>query len=75
MSVTVTIPFEQIKEVVKQLSPAEVAELKAQLEAIAEPREDTRRKLQELLLQGPVMDDSQLEEIKKNRDRINRWRK
>ncbi len=75
MGVTVSIPFEQIKEMVKQLSSSEVAELKAQLEAIAKPVESTKSELQELLLKGPVMDENQLEEIKKNRERINEWRK
>ena len=75
MSVTVTIPFEQIKEIVKQLSPSEVEELKAQLETIAKPEENVKDKLRELLLQGPVMDEEQLEEIKTNRERINQWRR
>lgn len=75
MGVTVTIPFEQIKEMVKQLSSSEVAELKAQLEAIAKPVESTKSELQELLLKGPVMDENQLEEIKRNRERINEWRR
>ena len=75
MSVTVTIPFEQIKEIVKQLSPSEVEELKAQLETIAKPEENIKDKLRELLLRGPVMDEEQLEEIKTNRERINQWRR
>ena len=75
MSVTVTIPFEQIKEIVKQLSPSEVEELKAQLETIAKPEENVKDKLRELLLRGPVMDEEQLEKIKTNRERINQWRR
>jgi seryl-tRNA synthetase len=71
MSVTVTIPFEQIKEIVKQLSPSEVEELKAQLETIAKPEENVKDKLRELLLRGPVMDEEQLKEIKTNRERTN----
>ena len=75
MSVTLRIPFEQLKEIVKQLSPAEAEELKNQLEASAKLREEpTDNPLQELLRQGPVMDEAQIDEIKKNRDRINQWR-
>ena len=71
MSVILHLPFEQLKEMVKQLSPAEVEELKAELEASGQQKkESTRSKLQELLRQGPVMSEAQLNEIERTRERI-----
>lgn len=75
MSVTLRIPFEQLKEIVKQLSPAEAEELRAQLASFVERKEEPKSNpLQELLLKGPTMDEAQLKEMEKNRERINRWR-
>ena len=75
MSVTIAIPFDQIKEMIEQLSSAELEELKTQLENVAEQKKKSNQdRLKELLLQGPVMGKQQIDEIEEAREKINQWR-
>ena len=76
MSVTINIAFEQIKEMLEQLSASELDELKIELEKIvSRKKQSNTNRLKELVLQGPTMDDEQINEIVEARKRINQWRK
>ena len=76
MSITINIAFEQIKEMLDQLSASELDELKIELEKIAaKKKQSSANRLKELLLRGPIMSDEQINEIKEARKRINQWRK
>ena len=76
MSVTINIAFEQIKEMLEQLSASELDELKIELEKIvSRKKQSNTNRLKELVLQGPIMDDEQINEIAEARKRINQWRK
>ncbi len=75
MSVTINIAFEQIKDIIKQLPPSELEQLKSAIEKEMEKKGNKDKDhLKTLLLNGPVMDQDQLDKFKKVRERINQWR-
>lgn len=73
MEVSVQIPFEELVSIVRQLSPAEKAKLQRELTKEAKPAANNSR-LTELLLQGPVFTDKQINVIEETRKSINQWR-
>jgi len=73
MEVKVQIPFEELVAVIRQLSPAQKADLQKELAQQVIPTTKKSR-LTELLLNGPVFTDEQIETIEETRKSINQWR-
>ncbi|GAB3918508.1 hypothetical protein GCM10028804_08500 [Larkinella terrae] len=74
MELKVQIPFQQLVRIVKQLSPAQKAKLQKELMASEAKPVSKNSSLTELLLNGPVFTDDQIETIQENRKAINQWR-
>ncbi len=76
MEVTIDLKFEQLKELIKQLPASQLAKLKSELSDsfLKKKAKKDITKLQEFLLQGPVMSDQQFESYQKNRKEFNTWR-
>ena len=77
MEVTIDLKFEQLKELIKQLPASQLKKLKAELSEsfLKKKAKKDVHKLQDFLLQGPVMSDEQFEAYQKNRKDLNVWRK
>jgi len=72
MDVSVKIPFETLADIVRQLSALEKARLQLVLqEDSISPQEES---LTDLLLNGPVFTEEQIETIRETRKEINQWR-
>jgi len=68
----VKIPFETLADIVRQLSALEKARLQLVLqEDSISPQEES---LTDLLLNGPVFTEEQIETIRETRKEINQWR-
>lgn len=75
MEIKVQVPFKQLLTAVKLLTPAEKARLKQELtEENAVPFEDNKAEFIEMLLNGPVYTDEQIQVIEENRKSIAKWR-
>ena len=75
MSITINIPYEQIRDIVKQLPASELKLLKAEIEKeMTKKKNEDKDHLKKLLLHGPVMEEEQLDKFKEIRQRINQWR-
>lgn len=72
MEIKVQIPFEELVSIVRQLSPTQKAKLQKELDQETQPTE--RSRLTDLLLNGPVFTDEQIETIEETRKSINQWR-
>ncbi|WP_419800772.1 hypothetical protein [Mucilaginibacter sp.] len=73
MEVKVQIPFNELVAIVRQLSSTQKVELQKELIHGTEPVAKKSR-LTELLLNGPVFTDEQIEIIEETRKSINQWR-
>ena len=73
MEVKVQIPFNELVAIVKQLSPTQKAKLQKELSQDVKGVTKGSR-LTELLLNGPVFTDEQIETIEETRKSINQWR-
>jgi len=73
MEMKVKIPFQQILTVVKTLTPAQKARLRHEL---AETKASSNKlsDFTQLLLNGPVYTDKQLQTIEETRKSITKWR-
>ena len=72
MDVSVKIPFETLADIVRQLSALDKARLQLVLqEDSISPQEES---LTDLLLNGPVFTEEQIETIRETRKEINQWR-
>jgi len=70
------IGFEQLLSLVRQLPDEKIATLKAALKTQSSSREKkSKSDLKLLILNGPVMGDTQFESFIANRERFNAWRK
>jgi hypothetical protein len=73
MEMKVQVPFRQLLTIVKTLTPAQKAKLRAELEekqvGLKQPDD-----FLEILLNGPVATQKQLDIISSNRKSINQWR-
>lgn len=76
MEMTVQVPFQQLIEWVKVLTPSEKAILKKELEEEKiESKISEKEKIIQLLLNAPVYSDEDIAIIEENRKSINRWRR
>ena len=73
MEMKVQVPFRQLLTIVKTLTPAQKAKLRAELEEKQVGLKQTDDFL-EILLNGPVATKKQLDIISSNRKSINQWR-
>ncbi len=73
MEVKVQIPFNELVAIVRQLSSTQKAKLQKELTQEIEPVTKKSR-LKELLLNGPIFTDEQIETIEETRKSINQWR-
>ena len=75
MDVKMQIPFNELVEIVRQLSPTQKDILKKELAQKAGPVTNTKKsRLTELLLKGPVFTEDQIKTIEETRKSINEWR-
>jgi hypothetical protein len=73
MDIKLQIPFQQLLDAIKKLTPAQKARLKQEL--LYPPKnEDNDSNFTQLLLNGPVFTDKQIQTIKENGKSIARWR-
>jgi hypothetical protein len=73
MEMKVQVPFQQLLNVVKSLSPAQKAKLRQELNDEAKPMKDKDGFI-DFLLSGPVYTDKEIAVIEKNRKSITAWR-
>jgi hypothetical protein len=75
MEVKVHIPFTELVEIIKQLSPSQKARLRKELAQESNQANTTKKsRLTELLLRGPVFTEEQIQTIEETRKSINEWR-
>lgn len=73
MEINVQIPFEQLLTAIKSLTPTEKARLKHELNEEKSAIEDKAAYI-EMLLNGPVFTEEQIQTIEENRKSIAKWR-
>jgi len=72
MEMKVNMPFTQLLDLIKQLSPKEKQKIRKELEADElKPKGSSFKKL---LLEGPVFTDEQIKTIVDTHKSINEWR-
>lgn len=75
MEVRLEIGYPQLLQLLRQLPPAQLAQLIADVQAQTHPTTSPeKQRLQTLLLNGPVMTDDQFAEYQENRKWMNEWR-
>lgn len=73
MEMNVQIPFEQLLTAIKSLTPTEKARLKQELNEEKSAIEDKATYI-EMLLNGPIFTEEQIQTIEENRKSIAKWR-
>ena len=73
MELKVQIPFQQFLTAVKTLTPAQKVRLKEELTDEKSSKGDKEAFI-EMLLQGPVFTEKEIETIEENRKSITKWR-
>lgn len=77
MELKVTLDYQQVLEIVRQLSANQVAKLLVDAKHILDQEKKNKDKssFQKLLLSAPVMTDAQYDDFLDNRKKFNQWRK
>lgn len=77
MEPSVHIGFEQLKQMLLQLSPDEIADVKIFLDDLQSAKKgpENKKKLEELLLNGPTLSEDELARIEEARKSIDQWGK
>lgn len=75
METSVHIGFEQFKKMLLQLSPDEIEEVKIFLDDVQRAKKgpENKKKLEELLLNGPTLSEDELARIEEARKSIDQW--
>jgi hypothetical protein len=73
MELKVEIPFKQLLTAVKTLTPAQKAKLKEELTETKSVKDDKSAFI-EMLLDGPVYTEQQIQTIEENTKSIAKWR-
>lgn len=73
MEMKVQIPFQQLLDFIKKLTPAQKAKLRQELDK-EEPSAQDKDDFIEYLLKGPVYSDREIKMIEENRKSIAAWR-
>lgn len=76
MEITIDIRYEQLLETIKKLPAAKIRQLKSSLDEnyINVKASEELSSFREFLLNGPVMDEEQYVQYKKNRKHFSLWR-
>lgn len=77
METSVHIGFEQLKQMLLQLSPDEIEDVKIFLDDLQRAKKgpENKKKLEELLLNGPTLSEDELARIEETRKSIDQWGK
>lgn len=77
METSVHIGFEQLKQMLLQLSPDEIEDVKIFLDDLQRAKKgpENKKKLEELLLNGPILSEDELARIEEARKSIDQWGK
>lgn len=77
METSVHIGFEQLKQMLLQLSPDEIEDVKIFLDDLQRAKKvpENKKKLEELLLNGPTLSEDELATIEEARKSIDQWGK
>ncbi len=73
MEIKLDIPFQQLLTVVKRLTPSQKAKLRQELTE-EEPAKEDKSDFIEMLLNGPVYSEKDIQTIEDNRKSIAKWR-
>lgn len=73
MEIKVQVPFQQLLTAVKSLTSTEKERLRQELTE-EEPAQDDKAEFIEMLLNGPVYTEEQIQTIEENRKSIAKWR-
>ncbi len=73
MEMKLQIPFQQLLAAVKTLTPSQKAKLRRELVEIA-PAKDDKEAFIEMLRNGPVLNEKEIQVIEENRKSIAKWR-
>lgn len=73
MEMKVQIPFDQLLTAIKTLTPTQKAKLKQELNEEVSATDDKTAFI-EMLLNGPVYSEKQIQTIEENRKSIAQWR-
>ncbi len=73
MEIKVQVPFQQLLTAVKSLTSTEKERLRQELTE-EEPAKDDKAEFIEMLLNGPVYTEEQIQTIEDNRKSIAKWR-
>ena len=73
MEIKLDIPFQQLLTVVKRLTPSQKAKLRQELTE-EEPAKQDKSDFIEMLLNGPVYSEKDIQTIEDNRKSIAKWR-
>lgn len=75
METSVHIGFEQLKQMLLQLSPDEIEEVKIFLDDVQRAKKGpgNKKKLEELLLNGPTLSEDELARIEEARKSLDQW--
>ncbi len=73
MEIKVQLPFQQLLTAVKSLTPAQKARLRHEL-VEEEPAKDDKTAFIEMLLNGPVYTEEQIQTIEENKKSVTSWR-
>lgn len=77
METSVHIGIEQLKQMLLQLSPDEIEDVKIFLDDLQRAKKgpENKKKLEELLLNGPTLGEDELARIEEARKSIDQWGK
>lgn len=73
MEMKVRVPFQQLLNIIKSLTPAQKARLRQELDK-EKPIQKDKDEFIEYLLNGPVYSDKEIKVIEENRKSIAAWR-
>jgi hypothetical protein len=75
MQLTVDLNIDQLIQVIKKLPSHQKDRIKAELNDKATRKKRTEKsEFQKFLLKGPVMSDTEYNQFKENRKKMNQWR-
>lgn len=76
MELKLNIEYQELIELIKQLSPTQISKLSKEVGTLASQKGpgNEENTLQKLLLNGPVIDEVQYQEFLANRNYFNTWR-
>ena len=76
MELKLKIGYKELLDLIKQLPSSQLVKLKAELsdDLIEKKSQNEQQSFQELLLNGPVMEDEQYQQFLDHRNAFNQWR-